>query len=505
MIIGKHLIAGNWIAHQEDGVFSNHLINGDSLEFPNGSQHLVNLAVDAATQAFQTFGQTNSSQRAQLLRAISTELDNRAKEIIAICQQESGLPEARLTGEMGRTRGQLEMFASHIEKGNYLDKQHDPALPQRDPLPRPDLKRIMRPFGPVAVFGASNFPLAFSTAGGDTASALAAGCPVIVKSHPAHPATSDLVAQAILAAIESCNLDAGVFSLIQDSGYQVAQQLVTHPDVTAVGFTGSIKGGRALYDLCVQRSNPIPFYGEMGSINPVFVLPHALEQSAESIGTGWAGSLTLGVGQFCTKPGLIIIPEGAAGDNLVSKALDELKQATAGTMLTNSIAEAFYQGAELMEHSNRTENLLTQASSNREAAPQVYSCSGETWLENPELHEEVFGPLGIIVRTNSFEQILAIAQQLDGQLTATMHIEKSDYEEAKVLVQILENKAGRILVNGFPTGVEVADAMVHGGPYPASTYMATTSVGSHAIQRFLKPVSYQNMPDELLPGELAGS
>ncbi len=502
MIIAKHLIAGQWIESSNQSQFQHTLLNGEVLNFPNGDQNLVDQACDAASKAFKTYAQTSSKQRAQFLREISKELESRAEEIISVCEQESALPPARLTGEMGRTRGQLEMFANHIEQGDYLDRQFDQALPDREPIPRPELRRMMRPFGPVVVFGASNFPLAFSTAGGDTASALAAGCPVIVKGHPAHPATADLVAQAILAAIETCELDEGVFSLIHDSGYQVAQELVSHPAITAVGFTGSIKGGRALFDICNNRPNPIPVYAEMGSINPLFVLPKALEQSHQTIGTGWAGSLTMGVGQFCTKPGLLIVPTGADGDLLIEQAISELKGVDAVTMLTDGIASAFYQGAKLIQQDASTEDLLTQQACERQAAPQVYSCDAQTWLNNSQLHEEVFGPLGMIVRTESSEEMLAIAEQLEGQLTATLHIESDDYKFAKELVQILENKAGRILVNGYPTGVEVADSMVHGGPYPASSFMATTSVGSHAIQRFLKPVCYQNLPTELLPTEL---
>ncbi len=497
MIIGKHLIAGKWLTGPTQ--FTSKLLSGDTLEFFNGSDELVNQAAQAAENAFIAYSQTSSKQRADFLRTIAAKLQESSEQIIATCTQETGLPEARLIGELGRTTGQIEMFADHIEKGDYLDYCHDQALPEREPLPRPDLKRIMRPFGPVAVFGASNFPLAFSTAGGDTASALAAACPVIVKSHPAHPATSDLVAQAIQAAIEKCQMDPGVFSMIQDSGYQVAQKLVSHPTITAVGFTGSIKGGRVLFDLCVQRPNPIPFYGEMGSINPVFVLSHALAQSVQSIASGWAASLTLGVGQFCTKPGLLIVPTGKDGDRLIELALKELKQTSPAVMITESIAEAFYHGAEKIKSEQDTENLLTPDACERQASPQIFATTAEQWLQNQALHEEVFGPLGIIVRNQNFSETLAIAKSLEGQLTATLQLAKDDYAQAKELIQILEHKAGRILVNGFPTGVEVADSMVHGGPYPASTFKATTSVGSLAIQRFLRPVCYQNMPDELLP------
>ncbi|MRX28580.1 aldehyde dehydrogenase (NADP(+)) [Kangiella sp. HZ709] len=502
MIIGKHLIAGKWKTCTSSNSFSVQHLNGESHQFPNASKKIVDDAVNAASVAFKSYGQTNSKQRASFLRAISTELETFTKKIIAVCQQESGLPEARLIGEMARTRSQLEMFASHIEKGTYLDRQHDIALPDRQPLPRPDIKRVMRPFGPVAIFGASNFPLAFSTAGGDTASALAAGCPVIVKGHPAHPATSDLVAQAILNAINKSGLDLGVFSLIHDSSHEAAQHLVKHPEITAAGFTGSIKGGRALFDLCAQRPNPIPFYAEMGSLNPLFVLPNAVDSSAEEIAKNWASSMTMGAGQFCTKPGLLILPTGKSGDEFVTTAITELQKMTSTTMLTEDIASAFSKNSQAVIDDDNIENILINQFYKREALPQIFSCNAKSWLNNSKLQEEVFGPLGVIVRTSSPEEMILIAEQLNGQLTATLHLEQDDFTQAKTLIRILENKAGRILVNGFPTGVEVADSMVHGGPYPASTYMSTTSVGSHAIQRFLKPVCYQNMPEELLPEEL---
>ena len=394
------------------------------------------------------------------------------------------------------------MFADHIEQGKHLDRHIDHALPDRAPLPRPDLGRIMRPFGPVVVFGASNFPLAFSTAGGDTASALAAGCPVIVKAHSAHSATADIVAQAILAAIESCELDPGVFALLHDSGRQTAQQLVTHPVITAVGFTGSLGGGRALYDLCCQRPNPIPFYGEMGSLNPVFVLPHKLDEDGDSIATGWSASLTMGAGQFCTKPSLLIVPPHHNTDALIESITSELEQKDAQVMLTDSIANSFHQGVEDVKNSGKADIICHKPSDNRSAYPNVFVTSVQNWMQSKELQEEVFGPFAIILKAQEISEMEQFAESLNGQLTATLLFNQQDHQQAKALLDILEHKAGRVLANGYPTGVEVCDAMVHGGPYPASTFMNTTSVGSHAIQRFLRPVCYQNIPQELLPLEL---
>jgi len=412
------------------------------------------------------------------------------------------LPQARLEGERGRTVGQLRMFAEHIVKGDYLDRRHIGALPDREPIPRPDLYLVMRPMGPVAVFGASNFPLAFSTAGGDTASALAAGCPVIVKGHPAHPGTGEIVVQAIDAAIKACGVHPGVFSFIQDSGIEVAQYLVQHPLIAAVGFTGSLAAGRALFDLCAARDVPIPFYGELGSINPVFVLEQALANRGTDIGQGWAGSLTLGAGQFCTNPGVLIVPAGEAGDQLVTAAIDALQAIDPQVMLTDGIANAFRSGVADWESSGAAKKLFGEECAERAATPVVFTVSGVEWLAHPELAEEVFGPAGVIVRAADSEEMQAIAEALHGQLTATLQMDSGDAAAARSLIPILERKAGRIIANGFPTGVEVADPMVHSGPYPASTNFGASSVGSIAIRRFLRPVCYQDIPAELLNEDL---
>jgi alpha-ketoglutaric semialdehyde dehydrogenase len=496
MIKGQHLIAGEWVAGET--TFDSSPSSGEPKTYPNGTTELVDRAVAAAEEAFASFGSMPRQERAAFIQKIADEIEARGAELTEIAMAETGLPEVRLQGERGRTVGQLRMFADHIVQGDYLDRRHVGALPDREPLPRPDLFLVMKPIGPVAVFGASNFPLAFSTAGGDTASALAAGCPVVVKGHPAHPGTGEIVVQAIDAAIKACGVHPGVFSFIQDSGIEVAQHLVRHPLITAVGFTGSLAAGRALYDICAAREIPIPFYGELGSINPVFVLDNALNNRGEQIAQAWAGSLTMGAGQFCTNPGVLVVPEGEAGDRFVAAASEALQAIDAQTMLTDGIANAFRTGVEEWDSSAATTRLTGETCAARAATPIAFTTSGKEWLQHPELAEEVFGPAGIIVRAEDTEEMQAIAKNLGGQLTATVQMDAADADVAKDLVSILERKAGRIIANGFPTGVEVADPMVHSGPYPASTNFGASSVGSISIRRFLRPVCYQDIPVELL-------
>jgi NADP-dependent aldehyde dehydrogenase len=502
MLTGKHLIAGEWVGGAE--TFTNEPVSGAPDIFAAGTPEHVARAAQAAEEAFWSFGYSSRAERAAFLRRIADEIEARGAEITAQGEKETGLPAARLEGERGRTTGQLRLFADHIEKGDYLDRRHDPALPDRKPLPRPDLRLMQRPVGPVAVFGASNFPLAFSTAGGDTASALAAGCPVVVKGHPAHPGVSDLVAQAIDAARRACGLHPGVFSQIHGQSHEVGQALVQHPLIKAVGFTGSLAGGRALFDLCAARPEPIPFYGELGSVNPVFILDHALARRGGEIAEGWAASLTLGAGQFCTNPGIVILREGPEAEAFMEAARAALAAVGVQTMLTSAIAAAFARGRERLAAGTGVRELLTSVCDRRGAAPSVYVTTGAEWLANAELGEEVFGPLGLIVLVRDAEERLAVARAFQGQLTCTLQMEPEDTAEAQALMPILERKAGRVLANGFPTGVEVADAMVHGGPYPASTNFGHTSVGTLAIRRWLRPVCYQNMPEDLLPEDLRG-
>ena len=498
---GKHLIAGEWIA--TDDTFTSEPASGEAHSFSVGNPQLVDQAAKAAEEAFLTYGYTSREERAAFLDTIADEIEARGDQITEIGTSESGLPEARLQGERGRTTGQLRLFAEHIRKGDYLDRRHDEALPDRAPLPRPDLRMMQRPIGPVAVFGASNFPLAFSTAGGDTAAALAAGCPVVVKGHGAHPGTGEIVAEAIHAAINKCNMPKGTFSLVQGGNRQVGQALVQHPLIKAVGFTGSLAGGRALFDLCAQRPEPIPFFGELGSVNPMFLLPEAVAARGASIGEGWAGSLTMGAGQFCTNPGIAIVLDGPEADAFTSAAKDALAGTGPQVMLTDGIAKAYRDGRDRVAASKGVQEVLTSTCDQRNATPYLFETDGTTWLENEELGEEVFGPLGLVVRVADMDQMKQVASSLRGQLTCTLHMDDGDAGAARELLPILERKAGRLLANGFPTGVEVSDSMVHGGPYPASTNFGATSVGTLSIRRFLRPVCYQNLPESVLPADIA--
>jgi NADP-dependent aldehyde dehydrogenase len=462
----------------------------------------VNRSVEAAEEAFWSFGYCDRAVRSKFLSAIANHIEANAEAIVAVSQKESALPEARMRGELGRTTGQLRMFADHIQSNDYLDIRHDAALPDRAPLPRPEMFLMQRPIGPVAVFGASNFPLAFSTAGGDTASALAAGCPVVVKAHEAHPETTTLVAAAVENAIRECDLHHGVFSVIQGEGNEIGAALVQHPLIKAVGFTGSLRGGRALFDLCAARAEPIPFFGELGSINPVFVLDNALADRGNMIANGWAASLTMGAGQFCTNPGVLFLPAGETANAFVEAAKEALDQVGPQTMLTDGIAAAYCKGRDQIAGTSGVATQVFTDVSGRIAGSALFVTDGQTWLTTASLEDEVFGPLGIVVTVSSVDEMQKIARNLQGQLTCTLMIDDADISTATALMPVLERKAGRILANGFPTGVEVCDSMVHGGPYPASTNFGATSVGSMAIRRFLRPVSYQNLPQYLHPVDL---
>jgi NADP-dependent aldehyde dehydrogenase len=502
MARGQHLIAGVWTDGRE--TFSNAPVDGPSEAFAKGTPETVDAAVRAAEAAFPAFAATDRAGRAAFLRDIADRIDARGSEITAVGARETGLPAARLENERGRTVGQLRLFATHIEAGDYLDRRHDPAMPDRVPLPRPSLHMMQRPLGPVAVFGASNFPLAFSVAGGDTASALAAGCPVVVKGHEAHPSLSELVAEAIAEAVAAAGYPPGVFSLVHGGDHAVGAALVTHPLIRAVGFTGSLVAGRALFDMCAARPEPIPFFGELGSVNPVFLLPAALAARGREIGAAWAGSLGMGAGQFCTNPGIAIAVEGADAEAFAASAAEALADVGSQTMLTDAIAEAYRAGRSAMAAAEGVETLLGSGSAgaSRAAAPDLFRVSAGHWLSNAALGHEVFGPSGLLVVARNVDEMRAVAEKLGGQLTATLQMDDADTDLARSLLPIIERKVGRILVNGFPTGVEVADAMIHGGPYPASTNFGHTSVGTLAIRRWLRPLCYQNMPDALLPDDL---
>lgn len=496
MITGKHLIDGQWQSSQR--TFRSNPYSGIGREISEGTAQDVDQAVAAAERAFESFSRSSNQNRAGLLNAIAAQMEQNQSAIIEICCNETGLIDNRISGEFSRTVNQLRYFANYIVENENADSRHDVALPDRAPLPRPDLRMLNRPVGPVAVFGASNFPLAFSTAGGDTAAALAAGCPVVVKGHSAHPGTAELVAKCISDAIEETGMHKGVFSQVQSSSFEAGQSLVQHPLIKAVGFTGSHGGGRYLYNLCAARPEPIPFYGELGSINPVFMLPQSLTENAEQLAQDYIASLTFGAGQLCTNPGLLVLVKSEAAESFMATAKDEVSKIGQQVLLTESIADAYRAGHERLGQCPGVEPIQRSSCSRRSVTPGIYRTTGKAWLANEFLSEEVFGPLGQLVIVDSLDELFQIAQSLHGQLTFTMHMTDRDSEIARRLLKIAEVKAGRVIVNGFPTGVEVSDAMVHGGPYPASTNFGATSVGSLSIRRFLRPVCYQNVPQSLL-------
>src|SRR5512138_613407 len=501
-LTGRHLIAGAWTAGS--ATFDSAPASGPARAYAMGTPEQVDAAAKAAEEAFWSFGYSSRAERAAFLDKIADEIEARGAAITEIGCQETGLPEARLNGERGRTVGQLRLFADHIEKGDYLDRRHDVALPDRQPLPRPDLKMVQRPIGPVAVFGASNFPLAFSTAGGDTAAALAAGCPVVVKGHPAHPGTSESVSRAIIAAVKMCGLPNGVFSIVNGTSNELGAALVAHPRIKAVGFTGSRAGGLALMKIAAERPEPIPVYAEMSSINPVVLLPGALAARAEALGKEFVASLTMGVGQFCTNPGLVLALEGPDLDKFSASAAAALGDVAPATMLTAGIHAAYEQGVQKLLGHDRVKLLARGSESTGKHCGRgaLFSIAAEDVIKHPEVTEEVFGASSLIVRCKSEKELLDTLEHLEGQLTATLHITDDDLPIASRLLPTLERKAGRVLANGWPTGVEVTHAMVHGGPFPATSDSRSTSVGTLAIERFLRPVCYQDFPDALLPAAL---
>jgi 2,5-dioxopentanoate dehydrogenase len=480
---------------------------GDVLEpdFQEASPATVERAVAAARQAFETYRDTPPADRASFLRAIADELVGLDDMLISRASGETGLPAGRLTGERGRTVAQLRMFADLIEEGSWVDARIDTALPERTPLPRPDLRRMLIPLGPVGVFGASNFPLAFSVAGGDTASALAAGCPVVFKAHPAHPGTSEMTARALLRAADGTGMPAGVFTLLQGQGHEVGLALVRHPSIQAIGFTGSLRGGRALFDAAAARPEPIPVYAEMGSVNPVFLLDSALEERGDQIADGLVTSITMGVGQFCTNPGVVVATGGPALDRLLGRLEERIQGASGGPMLYGGICSGYREGTEALRN-DADVNVLAEAAdagaAERFGRPALFVTTARAFRDKPELRHEVFGPSSLVVVADGPADLVEVARSLEGQLTATIHAAPDDLLRHRDLVRELEQRSGRLIFNGFPTGVEVSPAMQHGGPYPATTNAGATSVGTAAIGRFARPVAYQDFPEELLPVEL---
>ncbi len=507
-LTGKSFIGYQHATHQGKTFCGSNPATGESLTPLYYSAHLaeVDSAAHLAFEAFAHYSRIPGRERASFLRCIAGKLELLGEALISRSTQETGLPAARIKSETARTCFQLRLFADLVEEGSWVDARIDRRDPSRRPLPRPDIRSMQRPLGPVAVFGASNFPIAFSVAGGDTASALAAGNPVIVKAHPSHPGTSELVGLAVLDAARECHLPDGVFSLLFDEGFEIGVALVKHPLIKAVGFTGSRAGGDALVAAAASRPEPIPVYAEMGNINPVFIFPGALHEKEDQLATGLHASVTLGAGQFCTNPGLVVMEDGPATKSFSEKLGALMSSSPEFTMLSTGIGSAYRSKVDERARQQHVQTLAL-----KEHPPAVNACrstaalfmtDARSYLNHPELSEEIFGPASLLVTYSGRDQLIEIARSMGGQLTATIHGTEEDIENNKDLVSILETKVGRLVFNGFPTGVEVCHAMVHGGPYPATSDGRSTSVGTRAIHRFVRPVCYQDFPDTALPDEL---
>ncbi|MDI5987463.1 aldehyde dehydrogenase (NADP(+)) [Halomonas sp. M4R5S39] len=501
---GQQLIGQQTVAAHGAPIQAIDPATGERLEpiYAGGSAAEVAQACQLAEAACDAYRESSLEARAAFLEAIAAEIEALGEPLIERAMAETGLPRPRLEGERGRTCGQLRLFAAVVRAGEWLDVRIDPALPERQPMPRADLRQRHIPLGPVAVFGASNFPLAFSVAGGDSASALAAGCPVVVKAHSAHPGTSELVGRAIQRAVAECGLPEGVFSLLFGSGNEIGQALVADSRIQAVGFTGSRRGGTALMATAQARPQPIPVYAEMSSINPVFLLPEALEARGKEIAEGFVASLTMGAGQFCTNPGLVIGVKGPALDAFLAAAGEAVQASAAQTMLTPGIHAAYQDGVGQLAGEAREIARGPAGEGPHQCQTTLFAARGADFLQSEALQAEVFGAASLVIECADVAEMRAAAEALEGQLTATLQLDDGDLDAARMLLPVLERKAGRILANGWPTGVEVCHAMVHGGPYPATSDARTTSVGSAAIQRFLRPVCYQALPAGLLPSAL---
>jgi NADP-dependent aldehyde dehydrogenase len=471
--------------------------------FREADATVVDSALDAAEAVFRQYRRATAAERARFLRAIADELLGLGEPLLLRAHAETALPMARLESERARTVNQLRLFAEVLDEGSWIEARIDPGDPARTPAPKPDIRRMLVPLGPVAVFAASNFPLAFSVAGGDTASALAAGCPVVCKAHPGHPGTAELTARAVGAAARRSGVATGVFSLLHGWSHAVGLAMVRHPLTRAVGFTGSLRAGRALFDAAAARHDPIPVYAEMGSVNPVFLLPSAVAERGESIAQGLAQSITLGVGQFCTNPGVVLGVAGADFDRLVRALGERIRTATAGVMLYERLGKTFADGVQRARALGAT--IVASAPLAEEparAAPALLATDVAHFLADDGLRQEVFGPASLVVAARDAAELVRVAEALEGQLTASIHGTADELKAHAALVEALQRKVGRLIFNGYPTGVEVGHAMQHGGPYPATTDARSTSVGTAAIARFARPVCFQDFPDEALPAPL---
>lgn len=505
---GRSIIGFREGSGAPDLFYATNPANGDRLQpgFAPATAAEVDLAAQLAVDAFSLYARVSGREKAKFLRAIAANIESIASELVARAEQETALPKARLQAETARTCGQLRLFAQLVEDGSCVMACIDRADPDRKPAPRPDIRSMLRPLGPVVIFGASNFPLAFSVAGGDTASALAAGNPVIVKAHPAHPGTSELVGQAIQQAVRGCNLPEGTFTLLFDNGTKIGEALVKHPQMRAVGFTGSLAGGRALMNLAAARPEPIPFFAEMGSTNPVFILPGALHERGDAIAAGLHTSFTLGAGQFCTKPGMVFLPAAAEADSFAARLQHLVRETPQFNLLTAGIGSAYRAAIDRRKQDSNVQVLAETSPPSGErafcAGATLFETDANTFMNRDGLDAEIFGPTTLLIRHSKHEDTLKIARNLEGHLTATIHGTEQDLRDYADLVAILETKVGRLIFNGFPTGLEVCHAVVHGGPYPATSDGRSTSVGSQAIFRFARFVCFQGFPDDSLPDEL---
>ena len=505
---GKNFIGADRSANSASTLRGRDPRSGEELEphFYEADASEIDRAVEHGQEAFREMRRRSPEERAELLDLMAEEIEAVGDEIVDRTMQETGFPQGRVQGEMGRTTNQLRMFAEVVREGSWVDARIDRPQPNRRPIPKPDIRRMLISMGPVAVFGASNFPLAFSVGGGDTASAIAAGSPVVVKAHPAHPGTSELVGEALARAVQAAGIHPGTFSMVHGANPQVSLALVRHPGIKAVGFTGSLKAGRAIFDAGSNRPEPIPVYAEMGSVNPVFILPRALRQRREELVDGLMASVTLGGGQFCTNPGVVV---GLGNGDLKAfvRSLGERASATAlCTMLHEGIRSGYEEGLNELEATGDVRFVARGSSSNGSTATPgttaVLTASARAFLAKKRLQEEVFGPSTLVVSCSDSAEIERVAYSVDGNLTATIHGTQEDLEEFADLVHLLENKVGRLIFNGFPTGVEVCASMHHGGPYPATTDLRSTSVGTAAILRFARPICFQDFPQTALPAEL---
>lgn len=503
-LTGKNIIGDSLSGEGKIIFYAEDPSGGSRLEpgFHEASEREIRLAIEKASNAFEQYRNKSGNEKGNFLDAIADEITALGDDLITRCMTETGLPEARLKGERARTVMQLKLFASYLREGSWVEARIDTSEPTRTP-PKADIRSMQKPLGPVGVFGASNFPFAFSVAGGDTTSALAAGCTVVFKAHPAHPGTCEMVGSAIAKAAQKTAMPEGTFSMVHGKSTAVGLAVVRHPAIKAIGFTGSYRGGKALFDVANNRPVPIPVYAEMGSTNPVFILPDAMRERKQGIAKELAASVTLGVGQFCTNPGLVFYQEDGQKDFTESFSRN-LQEAAPGVMLTAYIQEAYQAGVEKLSRTEGVKTLLKGTTERKGcyAPAYLFQSTGQNFLKERRLEEEVFGPSTLAVTVDDKAQLLDIARQLSGHLTATIHATEKDLEEYTGLIRILEQKVGRLIINGYPTGVEVTHAMVHGGPYPATTDSRTTSVGTDAIKRFARPVCYQGFPQSLLPQEL---